>query len=195
MQVDVQIGQDQLLLDEIPDDAGHLVAVEFDDRIGDLDLVHGLPLKGLERWGGRGYSGASNSPSEPSPSKAQMTAPAIILSHPQMGENIGAAARAMKNFGLSDLRLIAPQCGWPNDRAQVLASGAGDIIGRRARCIATPPTALADIRLVLATTARGRDVLREILTPAEAARRLRAAAAEGLTHRHPVRRRAGRAGQ
>ena len=58
-----------------------------------------------------------------------MTAPAVILSHPQMGENIGAAARAMKNFGLSDLRLIAPQCGWPNDRALVLASGAGDIIG------------------------------------------------------------------
>ena len=47
-----------------------------------------------------------------------------------MGENIGAAARAMKNFGLSDLRLIAPQCDWPNDRAMILASGAGDIIER-----------------------------------------------------------------
>jgi len=108
-----------------------------------------------------------------------MNAPAVILSHPQMGENIGAAARAMKNFGLSDLRLIAPQCGWPNERAQVLASGAGDII-ERARVFDTAAEALADIRLVFATTARGRDILREILTPEAAARRLRNASTEGL---------------
>ena len=67
-----------------------------------------------------------------------MTAPAVILTRPQMGENIGAAARAMKNFGLSDLRLIAPQCGWPNDRAMILASGAGDIL-ERARVYRRPP--------------------------------------------------------
>ena len=108
-----------------------------------------------------------------------MTAPAVILSHPQMGENIGAAARAMKNFGLSDLRLIAPQCGWPNERAQVLASGAGDII-ETARVFDTAAEALADIRLAFATTARGRDVVREILTPEAAARRLRAAVNENL---------------
>jgi tRNA/rRNA methyltransferase len=108
-----------------------------------------------------------------------MTAPAVILSHPQMGENIGAAARAMKNFGLSDLRLIAPQCGWPNERALVLASGAGDII-ERARVFDTAAEALADIRLAFATTARDRDILREILTPEAAAGRLRAAATEGL---------------
>jgi len=97
-----------------------------------------------------------------------------------MGENIGAAARAMKNFGLSDLRLIAPQCGWPNDRAQVLASGAGGII-EKARVFDTAAQALADIRLVFATTARDRDVLRDILTPEESARRLRVASAEGLS--------------
>ncbi|MBN9555446.1 MAG: RNA methyltransferase [Alphaproteobacteria bacterium] len=108
-----------------------------------------------------------------------MTAPAIILSRPQMGENVGAAARAMKNFGLTDLRLIAPQCGWPNERAKVLASGAGDII-EKARVYQTAAEALADIRLVFATTARGRDILREILTPEAAARRLRAATGEGL---------------
>lgn len=108
-----------------------------------------------------------------------MTAPAIILSRPQMGENVGAAARAMKNFGLTDLRLIAPQCGWPNERAKVLASGAGDII-EKARVYQTAAEALADIRLVFATTARGRDILREILTPEAAARRLRAATTEGL---------------
>jgi tRNA/rRNA methyltransferase len=73
---------------------------------------------------------------ETDPSKAQMSAPAVILSRPQLGENIGSAARAMKNFGLTDLRLIAPQCDWPNDRAMILASGAGDII-EGARVFAT----------------------------------------------------------
>lgn len=85
----------------------------------------------------------------------------------------------MKNFGLSDLRLVAPQCGWPNERAQVLASGAGDII-ERARVFETLAGALADIRLAFATTARGRDVLREILTPEAAARRLRTASYQNL---------------
>jgi tRNA/rRNA methyltransferase len=108
-----------------------------------------------------------------------MTAPAVILSHPQMGENVGAAARAMKNFGLKDLRLIAPLCRWPNERANALAAGAGDII-EQARVFKTAAAALSDIRLVFATTARDRDVLREILTPEAAARRLRAAEREGL---------------
>src|ERR1700733_13386656 len=96
-----------------------------------------------------------------------MTVPAVILSHPQMGENIGAAARAMKNFGLSDLRLIAPKTEWPNERARILASGAGDIL-ERAQVHPDAAGALAGFQLVLATTARSRDVLREILTPAEA---------------------------
>lgn len=109
-----------------------------------------------------------------------MTAPAVILSHPQMGENIGAAARAMKNFGLSDLRLIKPQCGWPNERAQVLASGAGDII-ESTRIFETAADALADIRVAFATTARERDVLRDIFTPEAAMTRIRAAEREGLS--------------
>jgi len=96
-----------------------------------------------------------------------------------MGENIGAAARAMANFGLSEMRLIAPKTEWPNERAKVLASGAGDIL-EAATVYPDPPSALADFGLVLATTARGRDVLRDILTPAEGAARLRAAAAQGI---------------
>jgi tRNA/rRNA methyltransferase len=108
-----------------------------------------------------------------------MTPPAVILSHTQMGENVGAAARAMKNFGLSDLRLIAPKMEWPNTRAQILASGAGDIL-EAAQIHEDAPHALADFQLVLATTARGRDVLREILTPQAAAQRLRQASAAGL---------------
>ncbi|HKQ45597.1 MAG TPA: RNA methyltransferase [Rhizomicrobium sp.] len=107
-----------------------------------------------------------------------MTAPAVILSQPQMGENVGAAARAMKNFGLKELILIAPKFEWPNDRAQVLASGASDIL-ERAKIYSTAAEALAPFNLVLATTARGRDVLKEIHTPEAAAQRLRAAAVDG----------------
>jgi tRNA/rRNA methyltransferase len=108
------------------------------------------------------------------------TAPAIILSHPQIGENIGAAARAMKNFGLTELRLVAPACRWPNERALALASGAGDIL-EAAKVYPDIGAALSDIRLVLATTARDRDVLREILTPEAAAQRLQAAERQGVT--------------
>jgi len=109
-----------------------------------------------------------------------MTAPAVILSHPQLGENIGAAARAMKNFGLTELRLVAPRCRWPNERAEALAAGAGDIL-TAAKVFPDMAAALADIRLVLATTARDRDVLREILTPEMAASRLRQAQSQGVT--------------
>jgi tRNA/rRNA methyltransferase len=108
-----------------------------------------------------------------------MTAPAVILSHPQIGENIGAAARAMKNFGLTELRLIAPACRWPNERALALASGAGDILAA-AKVYPDAAAALSDIRLVLATTARDRDIVREILTPEAAAVRLRAAGRDGV---------------
>ena len=108
-----------------------------------------------------------------------MTAPAVILSHPQIGENIGATARAMKNFGLTELRLVAPECRWPNERASALAAGAGDILAA-AKVYPDLTSALADIRLVLATTARDRDVVREILTPQAAASRLREAASRGV---------------
>ena len=84
-----------------------------------------------------------------------LTAPAVILAQPQMGENVGAAARAMKNFGLSELVLIAPKCEWPNDRAQMLASGSGDILDA-AKVFPDAAAALAPYNLVLATTARGR---------------------------------------
>ncbi len=110
--------------------------------------------------------------------QAQVTPPAVILSHPQIGENVGAAARAMKNFGLSELILIAPKFEWPNDRAQMLASGAGDILATAKLCD-TAAEALAPFNLVLATTARDRDVLKEIHTPQAGAMRLRTAAGAG----------------
>jgi tRNA/rRNA methyltransferase len=107
-----------------------------------------------------------------------VTAPAVILSHPQLGENIGAAARAMKNFGLSDLRLVAPRDRWPNAKADAMAVGAVDVV-KAARVYATLREALADLHVVYATTARDRGITKEVVTPAEAARRLHAAVDRG----------------
>ncbi len=111
-------------------------------------------------------------------SKTPNTAPAVILAQPQLGENIGAAARAMKNFGLADLRLVAPRDGWPNDKAGTMAAGAADIV-ESARVFTCVAEAVGDLELVLATSARERGVAKEVLTPAEAASRLRAAARAG----------------
>jgi tRNA/rRNA methyltransferase len=110
--------------------------------------------------------------------EARLPAPAIILSAPQLGENIGAAARAMANFGLSDLRLVAPRDGWPNEKATAMAAGAAHIT-EGARVFGTLREAVGELNLVFATTARERGVTKEVLTPGEAARRLRAAAAKG----------------
>jgi tRNA/rRNA methyltransferase len=107
-----------------------------------------------------------------------MTAPAIILSYPQLGENIGAAARAMANFGLSDLRLVNPRDGWPNDRAWITAAGALPVV-KGAKLFTDIKEALGDLHLVYATTARERGTTKEVITPAEAAQRLRAASARG----------------
>lgn len=108
-----------------------------------------------------------------------VTAPSILLSHPQLGENIGAAARAMKNFGLDEIRLIAPKAAWPNEKARAMAVGAADLL-EKAPVFADTRAGLADLQLVYATTARARGVPKETLTPAEGARRLREAAARGL---------------
>lgn len=107
-----------------------------------------------------------------------MTPPVIILSHPQLGENIGAAARAMANFGLSDLRLVKPRHGWPDAKATAMAAGAANVV-EEARLFGTLREALADLTVVYATTARERGITKEVLTPAEAARRLRAASSCG----------------
>lgn len=82
---------------------------------------------------------------------------AIILVRPQMGENIGTAARVMKNFGLDDLRLVAPRDGWPNRKAQEMSAGGRSVIDA-ARCYNSVADAVADLNQVLATTARSRDM-------------------------------------
>jgi tRNA/rRNA methyltransferase len=104
--------------------------------------------------------------------------PAIILVEPQLGENIGAVARAMLNCGLTDLRLVAPRDGWPSEPARAAAAGA-DVVIDGARVFETLEAAIADLRLVLATTARLRDMVKPILSPEEAVSRVVAAGARG----------------
>lgn len=94
--------------------------------------------------------------------------PAVILVRPQLGENIGMCARAMMNCGLSDLRIVDPRDGWPNERANAAASGADAIIDN-ASIFETTEAAVADLQFVLATTARARDSAQAVYTPREAA--------------------------
>jgi tRNA/rRNA methyltransferase len=95
--------------------------------------------------------------------------PAVVLVEPQLGANIGAAARAMANFGLSRLRLVKPREQWPNPQAHVLAAGADRILDN-AVLYDTIEAAIADCTLVLATTARAHDQAKPVVEPAEAAR-------------------------
>ncbi len=111
---------------------------------------------------------------EPSP-----TCPCVILNEPQLAENIGAVARVMANFGLSDLRLVRPRDGWPQDRAWASASGA-DWPLDNARVFDRLGDAVGDLRRLYATTARPREVRLPLLTPREAASELSAAADLGL---------------
>lgn len=97
----------------------------------------------------------------------QAEQPVFVLVRPQMGENIGAAARAMANFGLHRMRLVAPRDGWPNPRAGAMASGAGRILDA-AGLHGTTADAIADCTRVFATTARARGLTKTILTPERA---------------------------
>lgn len=99
--------------------------------------------------------------------------PAIILVEPQLGENIGMVARAMANFGLSELRLVNPRDGWPNERAHAAASRADHVIDA-VKIFDTLPEAIADLNFVFATTARERDGFKPVRGPVEAGRALRA---------------------
>src|SRR5579871_4907614 len=107
------------------------------------------------------------------------TPPAIVLSEPQLGENIGACARAMANFGLADLRLVNPRDGWPNAKAEAMAAQAQPVIAA-ARVYPSVQDAIAELRLVFASTARDRSMAKPVLTPAAAAMRLHDAAAKGI---------------
>lgn len=104
--------------------------------------------------------------------------PAFVLVRPQMGENIGAAARGMWNFGLDRMRVVAPRDGWPSERAVAMASGAGRLLddAQHAPSIAE---ATADCSFVFATTARSRDLTKDVYTPEAAMRAARDRIAAG----------------
>ncbi|MFD1882017.1 RNA methyltransferase [Paracoccus pacificus] len=105
--------------------------------------------------------------------------PVIILVRPQMAANIGAAARAMLNFGLTEMRLVAPRDGWPNPDAVAMASGAAGQVLDRAQVFPTLAEALAGIDFTWATTARGRELTKPVRTPETAMKAARAMVAGG----------------
>src|SRR6202162_5617036 len=98
--------------------------------------------------------------------------PAIILVEPQLGQNIGTAARAMANCGLDDLRLVRPRDGWPSDKAVAAASGA-DAVLDQARPYPSIRAAIGDLVHVYAATARDRYMVKRELTPRHAAAEMR----------------------
>ena len=99
--------------------------------------------------------------------------PAIVLVRPQLGQNIGKAARAMLNFGLTDLRLVAPRDGWPNPDAGPAASGA-DVVLEKARLFETTAQSIADCNLVFASTVRRRDLVMPVVGPEDMATQIHA---------------------
>ena len=98
--------------------------------------------------------------------------PVIILVEPQLGENIGAAARAMQNFGLWDLRIVSPRDGWPNPDAVPMASSATNILDN-AKVYGSLRDATADCHYVFATTARSRDMIKPVVSAREAGMAIR----------------------
>lgn len=107
-----------------------------------------------------------------------MIQPAFILVRPQMGENIGGAARAMLNFGLDRMRIVAPRDGWPNPKANAMASGAGRVLDA-AGLFPDVQSAIADCDYVFATTARSRELTKPVMTPERAMEHARALTGEG----------------
>jgi len=105
-------------------------------------------------------------------------APVVVLVNPQLGENIGTAARAMANFGLHEMRLFDPRDGWPNEKALATSSGAHWILDR-ASVHWTMDDALKDVNYVYATTARPRGMVKEVITPEQAGEDMRARIGRG----------------
>ena len=104
--------------------------------------------------------------------------PSFVLVRPQMGENIGASARAMWNFGLEQMRVVAPRDGWPSTHAVAMASGAGRLLDA-AQHFDGVSEAVGDTSFVFATTARGRGLTKPILAPEEAMRQVAEKIAQG----------------
>lgn len=99
-------------------------------------------------------------------------APVVILVNPQMGENIGATARAMLNCGVAELRLVNPRDGWPSERAEAMSSGALGLMPP-VQVFTSTAEAIADLHHIYATTARPRDMVKNVMTARSAATDMR----------------------
>ncbi|WP_417248887.1 RNA methyltransferase [Celeribacter sp.] len=119
----------------------------------------------------------TDAPAAQSPVTAGPT-PAFVLVRPQMGENIGGAARAMWNFGLDRMRVVAPRDGWPNEKAVAMASGAGRLLDEAGH-FDSVREAVADCDYVFATTARMRGITKPVMSPERAMEHARAIVAQG----------------
>lgn len=106
-----------------------------------------------------------------------IASPAVVLVRPQLGENIGMAARAMANFALTEMRLVAPRDAWPRKEAFAAASGATAILDK-AQVFESVKEAVGDLHHVYATTARARDSIKEVLSPQSAVQAMYGHAAE-----------------
>src|SRR5712691_400607 len=113
----------------------------------------------------------SGSGTDKTKSGVALAGPVVILVEPQLGENIGMAARAMGNFALTRLRIVKPRDGWPNVSAQRATAGADQIL-ERAELFDTVEQAVADLTLLFATTARAHDQAKPVVAPGEAARQI-----------------------
>ncbi len=147
--------------------------------------LHTPALAALEKtWSGENYwfwarrvlrklrHGIRRSGLHGTPFAGEGETPAVLLMEPQLADNVGMVARAMANFGLDDLRLIAPRDGWPNEKARIAASGANYIIDD-AVDFPTLDAAISDCNWLAATTARQRDLRKPVLTPIEAVAEMR----------------------
>ncbi|MHA6723506.1 TrmH family RNA methyltransferase [Sphingomonas sp. RS2018] len=141
---------------------------------GDWQRVSAAARKPVSRYAVSTSSTATRNERSGDGDLAERTPPpVIVLVRPQLGENIGKAARAMLNFGLVEMRLVAPRDGWPNPSAGPAASGA-DVVLAQAKLYDSVADAVADCAHVYATTVRKRDVTKPVVTPEEAARAVHA---------------------
>src|SRR5712671_6743467 len=122
----------------------------------------------------------SGSGTDKTKSGVDLAGPVVVLVEPQLGENIGMAARAMGNFGLARLRIVNPRDGWPNISAQRAAAGADHILGR-VELYDTVEQAVADCTLLFATTARAHDQAKPVMAPEAAALQIAGGIAAGGT--------------
>jgi tRNA/rRNA methyltransferase len=137
---------------------------------GEWDVIRQLASRARVLRDGQEPSTSSvSSPPQDERNLATVSEPIIVLVRPQLGENIGKAARAMLNFGLTELRLVSPRDGWPNPSAGPAAAGA-DLVLEKAEVFETLADAVADCAHVYATTVRKRGVTKPVLTPEQAAR-------------------------